>query len=330
MTTPVIKHPAMSFRRHISAPVIGAVSVHGRTTAHDPPQSHIQDFSLSQLPPDLAMPIDAARSDQAVPTDLIQRHSSMSVSAKNQHLFPTYQPGPSPFTINPVITPLIGDPTTARSFEFYLRHSGSAMGARSSPSFFLSTIPQVASNCTHVRYALLAVSLVDESVNDHATDNGKYGPGVECVDQEARKVSFEMYGLAVRTLVKTNKEETPHPSAVSPSSLTNIEIAHHDDALAATLITCLLLFSFEYWLWNHRNAARHLEGAVGLMQSYERSIVAGRARGKGILEEKVLPMMRQAARYHDMSLTQGGVPASKFGKGATWKPETSGGQVVAV
>lgn len=189
------------------------------------------------------------------------------------------------------------------------------MGARSSPSFFLHTIPQVANAFTHVRHALLAVALVDESVDDHATDGGKYGPGIECINHDARKTSYEMYGRAVRALVEAKDEQAN--SAHSQREA--------DDALAATLITCLLLFSFECWIWNLRNAGRHLEGAIGLMQNYERRML-GMQRRCGLLEDKVMPMMKQACKYHDMSLDKG-VPASKFGQGATWAPED---EVIAV
>jgi len=213
---------------------------------------------------------------------------------------------PSPLTINLASTLLTRDPTTARSFSFYLQRSGAVMGGRSSPAFFLSVVPQVACSFDSVRYALLSTALVDESVDNYATQNGLNGPGVGCINQEARKASFEMYGRAVRALVSSKDGEyrSQHEK---------------DDLLAATLITCLLLFSFEYWLWNLRNAARHLEGAMGLIQGHEIAML-GKQRRKGLLEEQVLPMMRQAAKYHDESLIKG-IPASKFGEGQTWNPE---------
>jgi hypothetical protein len=327
LNTPIINYPVLPLRRHASTPgdtvdIVRDATLSPATAQYvaskssaaaesspattGPPAKHSQHLS-----PGLNTENPHPRQSQSVPDN-----DSLSLAA--------YRPAPSPFTINPVISPLIADPITARTFDFYLRHSGSAMGARSSPSFFLSTIPQIASHCTHVRYALLAVALVDESVDDYATDSGKYGPGVKCVDQEARRASFEMYNHAIRALVEAKDDSS---LLATTQSLDNLHQREFDNGLAAILITCLLLFSFEYWLWNYQNAARHLQGALGLMQRYER-IMSGKQRRAGLLEEKVLPMMKQATRYHSMSLDQG-APASKFGQGATWDP-SAGDAVLAV
>lgn len=311
LATSIVRDPATPVYRHASTPGYSTVPVEDLALAPPALGTPVANCTVDRVPPKLTTQLLTQR-------DLHLSHPNHSALTHRPHRQPAFRgdmapfasvPLPSPFTLTPKISPLIADPVSARCFAFYIRHSGAAMGARSSPAFFLATIPQVASSYAHVRYALLAVALVDESVNDHATDNGKYGPGIGCINHEARKASFEMYGRAVRALVEAKEEDS--------SSLIRSRL-EHDNALAATLITCLLLFSFENWLWNLRNAGRHLEGAIGLMQNYEDSML-GQSRRMGLLEDKVLPMMMQAAKYHSTSLDTG-VPASKFGQGATWAP----------
>ena len=203
-------------------------------------------------------------------------------------------------------TPFESDPQAAKSFAFYMSHSGAAMGARSSDLFFLHTIPQVAGQYDFVRYALLATSLVDESVDDTHTDQSRQGPGIECVNVNARRLSFEMYGRSLRALCDAQ-------------SIQHATLRDSDNALAAMLITCILLFGFENWLWNVQNAGRHIEGAQALVQSYERT-QAGREKRSGLLHDQVLIMVGSAIKYHDMSL-QLNMPASRCTEGPVWAPQ---------
>jgi hypothetical protein len=245
---------------------------------------------------------------------LINSYSSKSAAlmptSRTSHHHTTTYPTPNPsntaFSLNAL---------TSRGFQYYITHSGAAMASRSSPIFFLQTVPQLAEHYVHVREALLAVALVDESVDDHATNASRNGPGVHCRDVGLRRASLEMYNRAIRSLVSAQQPQ-PHQHV---SHKTDLE---KDNALAAMLTTCLMLFSFENWLCNLRNAERHLGGAAGLIADYEMRM-EGRRRGGGVLEEFVLPMMRQAMLFHEMSVALR-VPASRFGEGKTWKPEFEG------
>ncbi|KPI37813.1 putative transcriptional regulatory protein [Cyphellophora attinorum] len=204
------------------------------------------------------------------------------------------------------VSPFADHPQAAHSFEFYMAHTGAAMGARSSELFFLYTIPQVAAQYDFVRYALLATSLVDESVDDTFTDQGRQGPGIECVNFEARRLSFEMYGRSVRALCAA---QSKHHATYRDT----------DNALAASLITCILLSSFEYWLWNIQNASRHIDGARELIQNYEKTS-AGQEKRAGLLQGQVLEMLNTATRFHEMSV-KFKMPASHCTEGRTWGPE---------
>lgn len=204
-------------------------------------------------------------------------------------------------------SPFSRDAQSAHSFSFYMTHSGAAMGARSSDLFFLYTLPQVAFEYDYVRYALLATSLVDESVDDTYTDKSKQGPGIECVNIEARRLSFEMYGRSLRALCDAQ-------------SIQHATFRDSDNALAAALITCILLFSFENWLWNVQNASRHIDGARELIGHYERT-PAGQARRPGLLQDQVLVMLRSSISFHEMSVKYK-MPASRCTEGAIWAPET--------
>lgn len=227
-------------------------------------------------------------------------HSEAAPPAVNNHPFSLIR--------NPNSEPFMGDPQSAKSFGFYMSHSGVAMGARSSNLFFLYTIPQVAGQYDYVRYALLATSLVDESVDDTYTKGALHGPGIECRDVEARRLSFEMYGRSVRSLCDAHAE-------------VHATYRDSDNALAATLITCILLFGFENWLWNVQNAGRHIEGARALIQRYEKS-AAGQERRSGLLHDQVLIMVRSAVKYHEDSL-QLRMPATRTFdlEGPTWAPD---------
>jgi hypothetical protein len=211
-----------------------------------------------------------------------------------------------PLVRTPEISPFANDPQAAHSFEFYMVHTGAAMGARSSELFFLFTIPQVAAQYDFVRYALLATSLVDESVDDTFTDRARQGPGIECVNIEARRLSFEMYGRSVRALCAA---QSKHHATYRDS----------DNALAASLITCILLSSFEYWLWNVQNASRHIDGARELIQNYEKT-AAGQEKRAGLLQDQALEMLRTATKFHEMSV-KFKMPASRCSEGRTWGPE---------
>lgn len=243
----------------------------------------------------------SVKAESASPPGLGSINRNMSLAQITRRTFP--------LKYDITNTPFAADALSAKSFRFYMLHSGAAMGARSLPSFFLETIPQVATVYNYVRYAVLAVALVDESVNDHATNQGQQGPGIECRDVEARRQSFEMYGKAVRELRKSQTTVCGQYRSQRDS----------DDALAAALITCLLLFSFENWLWDVEKAGRHMDGALSLIRTYENSVV-GQERRRGLLQDIVLRMMAQAVKYHNMSIRMR-MPASKWGQGATWAPE---------
>lgn len=75
------------------------------------------------------------------------------------------------------------------------------------------------------------------------------------------------------------------------------------DQLEAILITCILLFGFEYWCGNLLDGGTHITGAVGLLRNHEARKAAekGKERAEeeiGLLETMIQPLVELCADHH--------------------------------
>ena len=188
------------------------------------------------------------------------------------------------------ISTSFGTNDESRSFAYYMNVVGPIMTKRSGEPYFWGTIlTRAAWQHDSVKYGLIAVSQIDEANGlarrAASTEGSSFVPSVSATD--IRQKALQSYSAAVRAVMSEPRAE-----------------------IETVLLTCACLFAFENFIGNLRNATKHIEGAMGLVENWKKQqMQSGKWKSgnndNAVMVKHIVPMIEAGAAYHRISVKAG-------------------------